>query len=71
MCKALYSFLDLFRQSYELVGSTEQNLAELEYALQLSEQVCKDQEGWATKLFGACFRNYFFVWEFLGIVVSN
>ncbi|CAN0033867.1 unnamed protein product [Scytosiphon promiscuus] len=43
-CKALYTFLDVFRQSYELVGSTEQNLAELEYALQLSEQDLEQED---------------------------
>lgn len=38
-CRALYAFLELFRQRDDLVGSTEQHLVELEFALKRSREV--------------------------------
>lgn len=38
-CDALYAFLEFFRQCNDLVGSTEQGLRQLQYALKLSREV--------------------------------
>ncbi|CAN0046347.1 unnamed protein product [Pylaiella littoralis] len=49
-CRALYAFLELFRQRDDLVGSTEQHLVELEFALKRSREDLKQQDGvWVAK----------------------